>query len=314
MTDSANSMQQPASATLPSDPLWPRAHTLLKPATEQRVDAAILGVPAHLTSISPTNAHTTPNAIREALLRYSTWSWEHKLDLGALAVADFGNIDAPDSAEGEARTAQMVQKLRAQAGLVIALGGDNSVTYATAMGALTHNRGNGGLAAAGLITFDAHHDLRDGVSNGSPVRRLIEAGLNPRHVVQIGIADYSNSPEYALRAMEMGITVITRGELARRSLQDVMAQAHEVAGAGGGNIHVDIDVDVCDRSVVPACPAAAPGGLSAHELRQLAYLAAANPRVVSMDITEIDASIDAPDGRTVRLAALLVLESLAARF
>lgn len=294
---------------LPNDPLWPRAHSLLKPATGNRIDAAIIGVPAHLTSISPTNAHTTPAAIREALLRYSTWSWEHRLDLAALSVADFGDIDEPDTPEGEARTAQEVQRLRAQAGLVIALGGDNSVTYATAMGALGTD-----LSSAGLITFDAHHDLRDGVSNGSPVRRLVEAGLNPRHIVQIGIADYSNSPEYALRALEMGITVIPRSELRSRSLVEVMKQAHDVAGAGGGKIHVDIDVDVCDRSVVPACPAAAPGGISADELRQLAYLAAANPNVVSMDITEIDASIDSTDGRTVRLAALLILESLAARF
>ena len=37
---------------------------------------------------------------------------------------------------------------------------------------------HGGLANAGLITLDAHHDLRDGRSNGSPVRRLIEMGLN----------------------------------------------------------------------------------------------------------------------------------------
>jgi arginase family enzyme len=279
------------------------------------VDVALLGVPAHLTSISSTNAHTTPDAIRQALLRYSTWSWEHRLDLGALTTADFGNIDEPDagsldgSFEGEARTISAVANLRAKAGFVIALGGDNSVTYAAAIGALAPD-----LSTAGLITFDAHHDLRNGVSNGSPVRRLIDAGLNPKRIVQIGIADYSNSPEYAVRALELGITVIPRSELRAKSPQEVMKQAHAIAGAGGGNIHVDIDVDVCDRAVVPACPAAAPGGISADELRQFAYLAAANPKVVSMDITEIDASIDSADGRTVRLAALLILEAMAGRF
>jgi formiminoglutamase len=35
------------------------------------------------------------------------------------------------------------------------------------------------------------------------------------------------------------------------------------------------------------------------------------PRVRSLDITEIDASADAPDQRTVRLGALLVLEAAA---
>ena len=71
---------------------------------------------------------------------------------------------------------------------------------------------------------------------------------------------------------------------------------------------VDIDVDVCDRAAVPGCPSAAPGGISADELRQLAFLLARSPMVRGIDIAEIDAEIDAPDLRTVRLAALLVLE------
>ena len=299
--------------TLPTDPLWPRAAGLLKQASladsDSKWDAAILGIPAHLTSISATNAHTTPAAIREALLRYSTWSWEHRLDLGALSIGDFGDIADPDSQAGEERTASAVAQLRQQAGLLIGLGGDNSVTYAMAMGALGDD-----LAKGGLITFDAHHDLRDGVSNGSPVRRLIEAGLDPKRIVQIGIADYSNSPEYAMRALELGITVIPRSELRHRNAQEVMRQALGIAGSAGGPIHVDIDVDVCDRSVVPACPAAAPGGISADELRQFAYLAGCSPQVKSIDITEIDASADATDGRTIRLAALLILETLAGRF
>jgi formiminoglutamase len=51
-----------------------------------------------------------------------------------------------------------------------------------------------------------------------------------------------------------------------------------------------------------------PGGLSARELLRAAYIAAADHRVRAIDITEIDASRDAADERTVRLAALCVLE------
>jgi formiminoglutamase len=75
------------------------------------------------------------------------------------------------------------------------------------------------------------------------------------------------------------------------------------------SIHVDFDVDVCDRSVVPACPAAAPGGISADELRQFALLTGKANKVTSLDITEIDSTIDSDDQRTVRLAALLILEA-----
>ena len=65
------------------------------------------------------------------------------------------------------------------------------------------------------------------------------------------------------------------------------------------------------RWLVPACPASMPGGISADELRQAAFLVGADSRVRAIDITEIDASLDTPDQRTVRLAALLVLEASA---
>jgi len=92
-------------------------------------------------------------------------------------------------------------------------------------------------------------------------------------------------------------------------MADVMAQALEIAGANGQEIYVDLDVDVCDRSVAPACPASVPGGISADELRQAAFLSGADKRVRAIDITEIDAALDSPDQRTIRLGALLVLEA-----
>ena len=63
--------------------------------------------------------------------------------------------------------------------------------------------------------------------------------------------------------------------------------------------------------MAPACPASVPGGISADELRQAANLVAQDSRVRAIDITEIDAAIDSDDQRTVRLAALLVLEAAA---
>ncbi len=287
---------------LKEDAAWPRAAAWLKADAGAKADLALLGVPANLTSISATGANATPDAIRQALLRYSLQSSAGSIE--SISAIDAGNIEDPD--QNEAVTIAKVAELTTRTELVVALGGDNSVTYATALGAFGAD-----LETAGLITFDAHHDIRHGVSNGSPVRRLIEAGLNPKRIVQIGINDFSNSPAYANEAAELGIHVIHRDELETRALADVMAEAFGVAGSGGGPIHVDIDVDVCDRAFVPACPAAAPGGITAYQLRKLARLAAAHPRVKSMDVTEIDATADSADGRTVRLGALLVLEAAA---
>ncbi len=286
------------------DALWPRAATWLQ-SNSSNADISVFGVPAHNTSISKTGAHKTPAAIRKALLRYSTYNATRRLDIATLKVSDLGDVKSPDSIEGEQRTSAMAS-VAAKSRLAVALGGDNSITFAVARGVFGTD-----LSNAGLITLDAHHDLRDGISNGSPVRRLIEAGLNPKRIVQIGIADFSNSPAYAQRAQELGIRVIARSELRRRSVEDIWAEAISIAGAGSAGVHVDFDVDVCDRAVVPGCPAAAPGGISADELRQFAYLAGWSKLVKSIDITEVDATADAPDGRTVRLAALLLLEAAA---
>jgi arginase family enzyme len=261
----------------------------------------LFGVLASETSISATGANTTPAEIRVALGRYSTYSWSQNKDLGDLSFADFGDSETPDSPDGEAVTMQLAKKVSQSSKLSISLGGDNSITYAVMRGVFGEE-----LANSGLITFDAHHDLRDGVSNGSPVRRLIETGLPGTSVVQIGINDFSNSPQYAARAKEYGVHVIPRSDLRNRTADSVMDEA--LSKLGNKKLHVDIDMDVCDRAFVPACPAAAPGGISADELRQFAFLVGKAAQVVSVDITEIDAMADSADGRTVRLGALTILE------
>ena len=286
-------------AKLPNDPNWPRANSLLK---SSKTELAIIGVPASATALSPTTAHLTPAAIREALAKYSTYAGSTDTELQTSGITDLGDVASPDHADGEARVAQAVAGSLNTHKILVALGGDNSITYSVAAGLYPD------LSKVGLITFDAHHDLRDGISNGSPIWRLIEAGLPGKNIVQIGLSDFANSGPYAKRAKDAGITTIHRAELRDRKMSDVVAQAIEIAGANGREIYVDIDVDVCDRSVAPACPASVPGGISADELRQAANLVARDSRVRAIDITEIDAANDAADGRTVRLAALLVLE------
>jgi len=294
---------------LPADPLWPRAAHWFVPATEDGAscDLALLGVPAYRTSITPTAAHATPAAVREALLRYSTYCGSRDIDVATLSAIDFGDVMEPDGDDGEARVHEAVART-AGAELLFALGGDNSITYSVMTG-LWPSREE--LAGAGLITIDAHHDLRDGITNGSPVRRLIEAGLPGENVVQLGIADFSNSAAYAARARELGVTVISREEFRSRPAGELVAYALGRAGAGGRPVYVDIDMDAGDRAVVPGCPSAAPGGFSADEMRQLAFTLGADSRVRAIDITEVDSTIDASDQRTVRLAALLVLEAAA---
>jgi formiminoglutamase len=289
----------------PRDPRWPPAADWLanRPGPAQRPDLAVLGVPTHATSLSPTGAHATPAAVRRALTKLSTWCASRQVDVSLLTASDLGDVDRPDDGiEGERRVRALAASAAAEARLVVAIGGDNSLTYPVLAGALGDE-----LGAAGLVTLDAHHDNREGRSNGSPVRQLLDAGLNPHHVVQVGIADWANSKSYAEEAAAAGITAVGRRTVAERGIGDCVRDALHIAGAGGGPIYVDLDLDVCDRSVAPGCPASLPGGLSGAELTEAAFLVGLDPRVRAADVAEVDATAD-PDGRTVRLAALCLLE------
>lgn len=291
-----------------TDPHWPSASTLLgaTPSPDSR-NVGLLGVSTYATSVTPRSPLSTPAAIRAALGRYSTWSFSDRVDLAeGVRLVDYGDVDDPDGPHGNVRVAQAVAAFDPELALRIFLGGDNAVTW-HALLAL----GAGDLSDYGLVTLDAHLDLRDGASNGSPVRQLLEAGLDGRHVVQVGLADFSNSPFYARRARDAGITIVSRDHLRTQNVEETVARALAIAGAGGRRVYVDIDMDAADRSVVPGCPAAAPGGLSADEMRRFVRAVASHSHVVALDLTEIDVELDSADQRTVRLAALLVLEALA---
>ena len=268
---------------------------------------ALVGVPTFATSLSPRSATSTPLAIRAALALYSTWSLLDRVDLAeVVALVDYGDVLDPDGEGGGERVAALLSLVASDVALTIVLGGDNAATWHS-LRALSA----GDSDSFGLITLDAHLDLREGRSNGSPVAQLLDEGLDPRHVVQVGLGDFSNSAPYAQRALASGITLIARDAFRRDAISALAARAIDVAGAGGRSIYVDIDLDVCDRSVVPGCPGAAPGGLSADDVRHFVREVTSSPKVVAIDITEIDVERDARDRRTVRLAALLVLEALA---
>lgn len=283
---------------------WPRASTLLTSAPQpDRTVVNLLGAHTFATSLTPRSATSTPAAIRSALHRYSTYVFDEAMDLTEeITLVDHGDVDEPDHDPRD----RLAATLRSSDAPWVLLGGDNALTW-RALRALAGEN----LAGWGLITLDAHLDMREGVSNGSPVRQLLDEGLSGQCVVQIGLADFSNSASYAADARDAGVTVMPRSTLRSRDPRDVVRDALAIAGAGGRPVYVDVDVDVCDRSVVPGCPAAAPGGLSADELRVVVRALTRDQRVRAIDFTEIDVERDSSDERTVRLGALAVLEACA---
>ena len=285
------------------DPQWPRASTWL--ASSGAAPVGVVGVPLSRSSISPSSAHLTPAAVRAALQRFPTF--HAGLDVDLPAAVDHGDLDVAHL-EGSAAVEAVRNGLRALPPheLLLLLGGDNLVTW-PAVQALSP-----GLSRVGVLTLDAHHDVRGfhaGPTNGTPVRGLLEAGLRGEHVVQVGIAELTNSRAYRAYCLEQGIRVVPIaacrgrvGEVVRDELNRLAAECDVV--------HVDLDVDVVDRAFVPGCPGARPGGLLPHELLDAAVAAGRHPVVRSLDVVEVDAGADVGEV-TVQLAAMCLLAAAA---
>ena len=267
------------------------------------VALAVLGAPLARASISPSRAQLTPAAFRAGLTRFSTFDGDHAVDLDELAVLDLGDVEGDagddDASAAHARVQAAVAAACARAPVVVVIGGDNSVTRPAMCGLA----GGDLVEDWGLLTFDAHHDVRppvDGPRNGTPVRDLIELGLPGERVAQIGIHGFANAAGHARWARDRGVHVRRAAEVRSSGMPRVLDEVLDVLDRQGvRRLYVDIDMDVLDRAFAPACPASMPGGLDPAQLQEAAHLLGADPRVRGVDLTEVDAAADIA-GATVR--------------
>ncbi len=233
------------------------------------------------------------------MAKFSTYSFEAQLDVAELKIRDRGDL-SPEGITDAAKESHEQNKT------TIFLGGDNAVTRRAA-------NGLGDLTKVGLITLDAHLDLRDlslGEINGNPIRGLLKDGLPGENIYQVGLSSFANSPKYVDVAKKAGIRFVTAEAVQEHSLKEVM---HDVISTLVGKvdvIYVDFDIDVLDRSYVPGCPGARPGGLMPWQLREAARLLGQNAKVRMVDVVEVDPEKDINEC-TVQVAASVVLEFLA---
>lgn len=265
----------------------------------------VVGVPSSRASMAPSRADLTPGEVRTRLHRFSTFHGELGIDFGSVAVRDFGNW--PVSEHDPETLIDEVTRRAADlpdVGLRLFLGGDNAITRPLVAAQ------SADLSTVGVITFDAHHDVRaleDGPTNGTPIRGLIEEhGLPGQNVTQIGIHSFANSAGYRAYCDDAGIACITVDQVERAGMAEVIDIALGQLSSTCASIYVDVDLDVLDRAFAPACPGARPGGLTVRQLSEGVARCAASPLVRAMDFVEVDLSLD-QDFQTLDVMAHLLL-------
>lgn len=251
---------------------------------------ALIGAGLNERSLTPGRCDLGPKAFRAVLPRFSTYDVETGETLD-IAVHDAG--DAPlkgvSPADGFAPVRDAVAAEGGRA-LTVLIGGNNAITRPGAHAL--------GLDRVGVLTLDAHFDLRDtdqGLTNGNPIQALLEDGLEGRRISQIGLAPFANTKRAHDKAKTAGISVRTARECRERGLAVVVAEELERLSGLCEVIYVDFDIDVIDRSQWPASPGARPGGVSVQDFFDATRVIGAHPKVRAVDLTEYDPSLEIGD-------------------
>src|SRR5918994_6161075 len=237
---------------------WPNLSDLIV-GLETSAPVVLVGATLAAGSVTPGGCDQSPGLLRQTLRRIGRYDIETGRQLSS-RIADRGDVEVAglsiEQATGPIRDAvQFSVSLHA---LTLLVGGNNAVTRpgVLALGLP--------LEKVGLITLDAHFDMRDlhqGLSNGNPVRALIEDGLPGANIAQVGLASFANSAAMHRDAVEAGNLVVTISDVRREGIEQAIQHALDHV-AHCDALVIDCDVDVIDRSQFPAAPGGRPGRMA----------------------------------------------------
>jgi len=255
---------------------------------------ALFGAPVAKGSVTSGRCDLAPGVFRQALKRTSTYDLQTEIDLMGLTVHDAGDLELASVMPTDSikPIKECMERLSRQHDLTVMVGGNNAVTYPGVYGL------DPTLKSVGLITLDAHFDLRStkaGLLNGNPVQMLLDAGLPGRHVVQIGLAPFANTVSMHNVAKQESISLYTIDDCYKQSIEAVLKSALDHLSSKCDYIYVDFDIDVIERSMAPGAPGARACGMHVADFYTATRLIGAHPKVKAVDLAEFDPSFDVSD-------------------
>ncbi len=260
------------------------------------------GVPYDKTSTYKAGSRFAPGALRDVSANMELYSVRSEVDLEKVAVHDWGDVDVvEDLVETLARVKAVCSELFENKKISIMAGGEHSITKAAA-DALPKD--------TGLVSFDAHLDLRDEflgekLSHATFMRRVSEL-LGPDHIMEIGIRAFSK-PELDF-TRKSGVTMITPQDLRKTGIPKT---AQKIRGflSQFSHSYVTVDIDVLDPAFAPGVGNPEPDGLSTDELLTLVD-SSMSENSVGLDLVEVSPQLDS--GQTAAVGVKVIFEAIAA--
>jgi arginase family enzyme len=256
------------------------------------VPIGLLGAPLTAGSVTTGSCDKAPALLRQTLRRVGRYDIETGESLFT-PIHDQGDVEVAcltiEEATDPIRDA--VATSIGKHALTLLAGGNNAITRPAVLGLGIP------LSHVGLITLDAHFDMReldDGLSNGNPVRALMKDGLPGNNIAQIGLASFANTAKMHRDALDAGNLVVSVEDVRRDGIGKCVELAMEHM-AHADAIVLDCDIDVIDRAQMPGAPGARPGGMDVSDFFSAVRRIAADHRVRVIDLTEWDPSLDSTD-------------------
>jgi arginase family enzyme len=285
---------------------WPNLSDLLV-AADAAVPIGLVGAPLAAGSVTPGGCDEAPALLRKTLKRIGRYDIEIGRSLFT-PIRDRGDVELGgltiEQATDPIRDA--VAASLADHALTLLAGGNNAITRPAVLALGLP------LDRVGLVTLDAHFDMRDlddGLSNGNPVRALMEDGLPGRNIAQIGIASFANTEKMHRDALAAGNLVVSAEDVRRDGIVAAVESALQHLDHADAMV-VDCDIDVIDRSQMPGAPGARPGGIHVSDFFAAVRRLATDHRVRVIDLTEWDPPLD-PSDLSALTAARWVAECVA---
>ena len=271
-------------------------------------DVAVVGVPYDSATSFRSGARFGPRGIRAASQVLRPYNSAMDVEpFALLEVVDAGDVPVAPAyvEETQERITAVVGRLLDAVGVVVALGGDHSVSLPLLR---AQRRKHGPVA---LVHLDAHPDtwsdefgLRYG--HGTPFWHAAKEGLVDTDAsIQIGMRGPTDAPDDLRRSRELGYHMVTGEEFWELGVDGTLARVHQVVR---GPAYLSLDIDVADPAYAPGTGTPEVGGLTSRQLLTLVR-GLAGLDLVGMDVVEVAPPFDHGE-ITSLLAANLVYEFL----
>ncbi len=313
----AHSLRQPPNRYGPGNTyLGVPAARLTDPDSLADAQAVIIGAPFDAGTSYRPGARFGPQAIRSTdYLPHSGYRPHLALrvdPLGELGVVDVGDIYMPqlDSEGGLQRLMDACRQVAAADAIPVVLGGDHTITYATAQGVAKHH----GFGRVALIHFDAHADTGDSEGglwgHGTPMRRLIMSGaVRGDRFLQIGLRGYWPDPPILDWMADQHMRWYEMTEVVQRGLDACLTEALAHAADDCDGVFLSVDVDVVDPGMAPGTGTPESGGLTSRQLLDAVRRIGMESNLLGLDVVEVAPAYDHADVTAI-LANRVILETL----